>query len=171
MSLMPAMLALSLSVSPDSFWLLQAAQRILGGANEEVDFQPQTALAAVVPAFDIVEWRATLPDEPVHGSISNLWLQKTPLGQMALVAYLQGEVASILSHLQTLEGVTSPFDEPQVTLAVAPSIPPDLMDDFQRVLKGRVIWFDTMQVLDLATGDVVDTFILDETEDTDDDDD
>lgn len=141
-----------------------AAQMKLGCKPHDADLDPGVMLALLPPGVDVDTLRAGLPST-ISCTLGDVEQQASAAGA-AVVIHVTGSVLEVWNDLMD-NGATSLDNTPTITLATGMY---DDLESVQDMLTGQRVYFDTLDVLDLETGDCVASFDLDETEDTDDDD-
>jgi hypothetical protein len=141
-----------------------AAQLKLGCKPHDADLDPGILLALLPAGVDVDALRAGLP-ERISCTLGDVEQQASASGA-AVVINVTGEVLEVWEDLMT-SGAEHLDNTPTLTLATGMY---DALEAVQDMLSGQRVFFDTLDVLDLETGECVASFDLNGTEDTDDDD-
>lgn len=141
---------------------LQRVQKLVGATRQSADFDPSVLLGMVSANADLDSAVAQIPKGRMHGVCQGFEVQ-TAERQPSLVLLLGGPVAGLMQDISEL-GVDL-GGRPSLVMCHGEGVSPEELELVRDLLDGVKIYFDTLQAVDLVSGQVLASYDLSGDED------
>lgn len=136
---------------------LQRVQKLVGATTQSADFDPAVLLGMVSSNADLDSAVAQIPKGRMHGACQGFEVQEAE-GQPSLVLLLTGPVAGLMREISEI-GIDM-GDKPALVMCHGEGVSAEELELVREFLSGVKIYFDTLQAVDLVTGQVLASYDL-----------
>lgn len=136
---------------------LQRVQKLVGATTQSADFDPAVLLGMVSSNADLDSAVAQIPKGRMHGVCQGFEVQVAE-GQPSLVLLLEGPVAGLMRDISEI-GIDM-GDKPALVMCHGEGVSAEELELVREFLVGVKIYFDTLQAVDLVTGQALASYDL-----------